>query len=325
MINIVIVGCGEFGSRHLQALSYLQESSNVFLVDRSEQSLTVAIDRFNSVYNKKLQSLVKVVGVKSIDEIQENIDLVIVATSSKDRLLTLSNVLSVISPKYIILEKFLFQESQDFVDAKLLIDASSTEVFVNQWLSSNYLFSRIRSWLGEFNKLKMTVSGGNWGISCNSIHFVDYFETLIGKSIDTASGMLNRVYAAKREGFYEFNGSIVLNSGTNFNLELISEDTHEVDVNILIETEDKTVSASIKPNQQVFVNFKDFQQDVDEIGSIPFQSKITNVLVEELMIFGYSRLPTYEKASRQHMLLLPIFNKYIRENSSWNGQGCPIT
>ena len=50
MINIAIIGAGELGGQHLQALSYLDERAIVHVVDPSEKSREIAKERFNQVY-----------------------------------------------------------------------------------------------------------------------------------------------------------------------------------------------------------------------------------------------------------------------------------
>ena len=325
MINIVIVGCGEFGSRHLQALSLLQESTKIHLIDNSEKALNTTLDRFNDVYDKASQSLIEVRICRNLTDVRNDIDVAIVATGSESRLAVITDLLNIISPKYIILEKFLFQKSDYFSQAQLLINKSNTKVYVNQWLSSDYLFSRVKNWFDNFNQIKMKVSGGNWGLSCNSIHFVDSFESLVSEGINKTFACLNRVYPSKRSGYYELNGSISLTTETGSELTLISEDISTDDINILIESRDKKVHMVLKPNQQVFINFNDSKGQFNEVGRFPLQSSMTQTIVQELMLYGDCKLPSYETSSRQHLLLLPIFDKFIRDEIGWNKAGCPIT
>ena len=49
-LNVSIIGSGQIGSRHLQALAHLQESVRIQLVDPSQSSLEVACQRFHSIY-----------------------------------------------------------------------------------------------------------------------------------------------------------------------------------------------------------------------------------------------------------------------------------
>jgi predicted dehydrogenase len=49
MKSIVIIGAGQLGSRHLQALRLIDEPIRIQVVDPSHESLKVAEERFNQV------------------------------------------------------------------------------------------------------------------------------------------------------------------------------------------------------------------------------------------------------------------------------------
>ena len=72
--------------------------------------------------------------------------------------------------------------------------------------------------------LKGIVEGYEWGLSCNSIHFIDLFswwtnENLI--SVDTTK--LNKKWQkSKRNGFYEISGEMLLNFSNGSILKLKS-------------------------------------------------------------------------------------------------------
>ena len=53
MLNIAIIGCGQIGSRHLQALSLIKEGAIIYLVDNSPESIDISKERFEQVVNKE--------------------------------------------------------------------------------------------------------------------------------------------------------------------------------------------------------------------------------------------------------------------------------
>jgi predicted dehydrogenase len=57
MINIAIIGAGQIGSRHLQALSYLEEHAVIQVVDPLEQSRKTAEERFNDTCNGTINNI----------------------------------------------------------------------------------------------------------------------------------------------------------------------------------------------------------------------------------------------------------------------------
>ena len=54
MINIAIIGAGELGSRHLQALAHLEEDATIQVVDSSEESRQITMERFDHCFVKRL-------------------------------------------------------------------------------------------------------------------------------------------------------------------------------------------------------------------------------------------------------------------------------
>ena len=49
MKNIALIGCGQLGSRHLQALAFVKHKVKIQVVDSSSDSLKIAEIRFKEV------------------------------------------------------------------------------------------------------------------------------------------------------------------------------------------------------------------------------------------------------------------------------------
>ena len=52
--SIAVIGAGEVGSRHLQALALLKRPVKIFVVDPSNESLRIAKERFQQVCSIEL-------------------------------------------------------------------------------------------------------------------------------------------------------------------------------------------------------------------------------------------------------------------------------
>ena len=81
--NILLVGCGEIGSRHLQALAKMEIPVRIWAIDPNLISLKTAKARFEEIpKNENIQS------IKFESEIPKNLgnmDLSIISTTSKIR------------------------------------------------------------------------------------------------------------------------------------------------------------------------------------------------------------------------------------------------
>ena len=83
MVKIAIIGCGQIGSRHLQSLSFLEEEAIVYLIDPSVESKKISYDRFLDIAGDS--SSITVELNCNIEDIDGNLDVAIVSTSSFDR------------------------------------------------------------------------------------------------------------------------------------------------------------------------------------------------------------------------------------------------
>ena len=115
--NIVIIGAGNLGSRHLQALALTEIPLNVYVVDSFQKSLDIAKQRWEEMpFNSLVQS---VTFYKDIQELNNNFEVAIIATSSKPRRMVLENLLIKNKVRYAILEKVLFPCLEDFADVEI--------------------------------------------------------------------------------------------------------------------------------------------------------------------------------------------------------------
>ena len=77
MINIILIGCGNIGARHLQSLCQLNLSAEFHIVDPNFKNIQNAIDISNSKNNRVIHSY------RNINELPNKIDLLIVAYAPK--------------------------------------------------------------------------------------------------------------------------------------------------------------------------------------------------------------------------------------------------
>ena len=81
---VTIVGAGQIGSRHLQALSYLKNSTRIDLVDPSSESLKVAKNRYLEITPSDNPNI-ELWCHNNINALPKILDLVIIATNSSVR------------------------------------------------------------------------------------------------------------------------------------------------------------------------------------------------------------------------------------------------
>ena len=208
MNKILIVGCGGIGSRHLQSLSNTNTEIEIYAIDNNEESLNNAKSIFESMPINDLIHCVKYYD--SINEINFDIDLAIIATNSDVRKSIVKEILSKVIVKYLILEKVVFQSAKCFKEVIKIIKNNNTLAWVNCTNRVLPCYMSMKDRIFKNGNLYMLVDGGDWGISGNSIHYLDVFNYLTEDIINifNIDGLDAKTFASKRSGFIDFNGQI---------------------------------------------------------------------------------------------------------------------
>ena len=206
MYKILLIGAGQLGSRHLQGLLNVKLPISIDVVDPNISSIEIAKKRVLEI--KYDYDNVFVNYFNSIDNISPNIDICIIATTANHRYEVIKKIITISKIKNLILEKILFQKQVEYeLTAKLLKD-NSMNCWVNCPRRIFSVYNELRQKITYNEKITLTLIGGEWGLACNSIHFIDLVCFLSDDyifALDTAG--LSDIFESKRLGFYEVSGS----------------------------------------------------------------------------------------------------------------------
>ena len=312
MINIALIGSGELGSRHLQSLVGIQNAI-VTVVEPSPVSVGMARQRIMDV---KSNDNLGTFFVNEIRDLPKNIDVAVIATGAGPRLPIIKNLLDHSRVRYLILEKVLFQSIGEYIDAKRIFENHDIKVWVNCPRRMFEFYASIKLSLSKDKPILMEVSGGNWGLACNSIHFIDLFSFLTGSSVVSVSTELleKKIFPSKRPGHIEMFGILGVEFDDGHALKLCcARDNQPVEIKIFSGGGDYIVN---EVNRCIFFNgiVADIKADVK------YQSDLTRLVVEEALVHGQSRLPNFNESSAQHIhlirSLLSFYNKVVRAKTS---------
>jgi predicted dehydrogenase len=313
--NIVIIGLGGFGFRHYQALMNLNMKTNITLIDIEEKQLQRAKEFFNSMQNDNIT----INCTKTIENIEGDIDVAIVATSSKVRRKVIEELANVANVKYLILEKVLFPSIDDYQTIQELLQRKKIQTWVNCSRRMYLPYEDLRIAIKESKSVNVSISGSNWGLGCNAIHMLDFIDFVSGerdgKVLCDGSLLDDSILESKREGYIEFTGKILGSIGNSVSYMIESTVSGE-----------NSITTTIFTNQKLFVldESKNFLYDgkLHKI-QLPYQSQLTNLVVEEILTTETCKLTTYERSMRLHLPLIRMFlSKY---NETMEGNICPIT
>ena len=204
-MRALIVGVGELGSRHAQSLASLVQLDELILVDPNPNSLEVATQRVSSMGFKgvlsKFNRLLGSVG---------QIELAVVATSSLQRLSSLEAVIAYSKPNHVLLEKLLTPSETQLSKLEIVIANSDSKFWVNcpmPFFDHYRYIEEALSQSGGKPPLNYRVTGGNYGLVTNLIHYLDHFSKL------SRSGLIDlrlregyKEISSKRAGYSEIIG-----------------------------------------------------------------------------------------------------------------------
>lgn len=315
-----IIGLGGIGIRHFQSLTKSGDAIHFFLTDKNPdlQKDVTEWERdfpFHQFTWISLDSL----------DIPFEPDLLIVATSSGPRFAILDNlILKGVSPRFVLLEKFLFTDENEY---KLYGSSSwASRTYVNTPRRLYETYQVVKSRLANTESpITMNVFGNNWGIGCNSIHFLDVFSFLGDiKEIDGVDDSLAAGWIqSKRLGYIEFTGLITLKA--NNNQISLQDFTSEGPVWVLValhtpnwyievrESERKVVIRNIKSGEVETFDFK-----------MKYQSELTLSVFEKLMNGQSCNLPSFEHSAYLHLCLLKMYKNHVLKHG-WQALNLPIT
>ena len=323
MITIAVIGAGQLGSRHLQALALLKKPANIQVIDVSQASLETAKKRFEEV-NKNFTGTISFhTDITSLDK---NIEIAIVATGSKIRRQLIEQLLSHSTVKYIILEKFLFTKKEDYTSIEKLLIQKNIKAWVN-------CPRRMMSFYQKLSKeikgpVHFMATGNAWGMGCNGIHMLDLFSYLTNTTDIILSNKLiaKKTEQSKREGYIEFTG-IITGQTNNDSFHITSFPTGTSPLHIIINTPTVRYSIEEGANAKVWISRLDNNWKWEEdTFTMPFQSGLTNIVVEELLNTGNCSLTAYKESSTLHLIYLNTLIAFLKEVNNDNSiEECLIT
>ncbi len=325
--NVAVIGAGQIGSRHLQALSLINRPIRIQVVDPSQNALKVARERFNQVNGSK--KVKNIEYLNDIEQLSSEIDVGIIATTSNIRRHVIESLLNKVSVRYLILEKVVFQKKEDFPSVKKILDEKNVQAWVNfarrMWEIDQFVKNRLEG----NNRIQFRVTGSNWGLGCNALHFVDFFSHLINSQDITLFGdhLDPNIIPSKRKGFYEITGTL---TGQKKEGNLLSITSYAIsDAPIIIQISNPQIQCSIIQNENnaiLWVLDTKYNWKKEEYSfKIPFQSQLSHKVVQDILDTGNCKLANYEDSSKVHVPFLEVLTTHFKKHLNKEIKSCPVT
>jgi hypothetical protein len=324
MNSIIIVGAGQLGSRHLQALALLDKPFHIEVVDPSRDNLDTAISRFEEINGFEQHAVTYHTELKSLTT--NKFDIAILATNANVRSKIIKELLRSNKVGYFILEKVLFQSIREYQEISELLKETDSRAFVNCTRRMFDFYQKLKVSVMNDGPVIMEVIGNNWGLGCNSIHFVDLFNFLTKDNITIWQNNLDENFIdSKRVGYKEFTGNLSGRTSSGNSLSLTCYNNGAPNASIRISNQNKRFIIEESLGKAWKSDSNNEWKAEEILFSMTYQSQLSHLVVNQLLETDDCMLTPYNISSSLHIpfiqTLLEHFNNYI-ENKT---ERCPIT
>jgi hypothetical protein len=254
----------------------------------------ILIDGDDRLAQLKALDLGKATFLGSLDLVSGPIDLCVVSTSCQPRLAIYKRCLK-LNPRYVILEKYLFNSRKEFEEC-LALDRVPT--FVNQWMYGSKTFDCL--FHGQPGSVELIGSG--WGLACNAVHWIDVFKRHLQiRHLEVgADTRISEIFPSKRSGYEEIGGQLAF-------VDRDSKKTFK-----LIDRRDAGLlnMMNIKVDERVYqFDYSRITEGGKVLSHFPYFSSLIGDIVGEILTTGNCNLPRLEESVSQHLLIEDILEK----------------
>lgn len=314
---VLVVGVGRLGARYLQGLAKVKSISTIYAVEPSPEARESAM-RLLSLDRRDHDLDIRF--AESLEVVPPSVDLVIVSTVASCRAQVVAAVASRHDVKYWILEKVLAQNSGQVRQIENFVSGSS-----GAWVNTP---RRLMDWqrmiknyfvVNSLDILSVQVKGGQWGLACNAIHFIDLVCWWTGAAVEAVdpSGLESWI-PSKRHGFHEVHGalSVYYSNGTRLDL-ACNQDSQPIQ--LVVETShgiwliDESGGRAVSPT------------GAELVGNLSLQSVLTAPLARGIIQSGSCDLPALTDSAAQHRPFLDALLQHWNQSQSREDVAVPIT
>ena len=320
--RILLVGCGNVGSRHLQALLKIPYNLKIDIIEPKNSSKKLALSRLQEItYNKKT----KIINWHNCytSKILHS-DLVIVATLSKNRANLLIKLINN-GHKRILSEKILCQSKNEYEKIIKICKDKQAKIWVNTTPRCFNSFIKLKKLLSNNKPINLTVySNPKIGLGTTIIHFLDLFSWMNDDYDVTLDGtLLNKLLPNKRgKDFVEFSGTVIghLKNNAIFVISFLECYPN----NVTIQLSNTVDEYCIDETSQKMIRIKNFKSKLEKF-SFEHASTLTKTLAIDILKNDCCKLPILLESYRSHLEIFRIFNNHINKITKKKVKLCPIT
>lgn len=325
--RVLIVGCGELGSRHLQAVSALADVGEIEIVEPRPEALQMGRERVEEVPDRN--KTIEYRWLTSLQEVTRGGDLCVVATQADVRCQLVRDVAEKLDFSTFLVEKIVAQSVADYDALREFTERSGTRVWVNCKTRAHASHKHVKQCLDPQEPIVFTAVGGNQGLANNGIHAADLFAFYDGANHITGEGSRvdPRLHASKkRKGVFDLSGTLAGRSekGSKFLLSFTADDNVPAYFSVL------------SPRYRAIVDdmTRTFYESTLDTGwqwsQVPLEedmlvSNMTRQFVTDILRKNACELPTLAECYPAHKFILEELQPHFQKLMNTSDERCPVT
>jgi len=234
--KILLVGCGQLGSRHLQAVASLNEISEINIIDVSNDSLEIGKSRVKELSD--INKNIRFCWLNKIEDVSKGGDLCIVATQAKGRCQIVKQIAQQLGYKNFLIEKIVSQSMEEYLDLMDFAEKNDISIWVNCKSRGYSVHKHIKSKLDPDEPIIFSAVGGNHGLANNGVHTADLFLFHdVSQKIHGFGSYVDPILHKSKRGsaIFDLSGTICgySDKGSQFTLSFASDHTSPEHISIV--------------------------------------------------------------------------------------------
>jgi len=324
--HVLIIGCGQLGSRHLQAVVSLPDVQSIDVFDPHPEGLHLGQTRVNEVADRKVQNIR---WLSRLDDAKPNGDLCIVATRADVRCGLVCRAASEKGYHSFLIEKIVAQSVAEYIRLIEFSESLKLSIWVNCKTRAHWSHQRVKSRLDPNAPLVLTAQGGNHGLANNGIHAADLFAFYDdAEAIECLNVQIDPELQPSKRGIdmFDLSGTMLGRSrrGSQFLLNYSGEQNGPGYFTV--------VSANYRA--LIDDSKKAFYESTAETGwvwtPVPFNvdlnvSAMTRAFAENIFANGQCDLPTLTQCYPAHEFILTALQPHFNVLLGVDADHCPVT
>ena len=311
-MRFLVIGFGNMGCRHTQSIISSYPNAKICVVEPSKDNFEENCKKINvrSTNIERYSDIKLLIG---------HFDFCIVATSAEPRFKIVKRLIEY-GIKNFLLEKVVFQSKGQFNDITKLNSKEDVSIYCN--FVSRYFpnYIEIKKEISK-EPFKMIVSGGDFGLACNALHYIDIFQYLREDISNIVSYNLQENLNGNIRGevYKELHGALYLTNSFGDSLSIISD----------LKKEKGLLEITILNGDTIHIlNENSLNHTIisnTEIIKKPFKILRTSELTGNIIKSFYNKdilLPKVSETSHNHIEVFKVFNNIFNLSEF---DICPIT